>query len=113
MKVLQLNREVLELYNILYSSNGTPWFTIFVHQIKVALMFICLFFGWFSSVIFIIIHVKTDLQQSLYAVFQIAAEFTANYTVCIACLYPDLIDAIFVKLNDIRENGNFIQLIHF
>lgn len=107
MKVLQLNKEILELYNVRYSSNGTPWVTILVHQVKVTLMFICLFFGWVSSVVFIIIHLKTDLQKSLYAVFQIAAEFTANHTVCIGCLYPELIDGIFIKLNDIRDNGNF------
>lgn len=110
MKVLQLNRELFELYNVRYGLNGISWLTILVHQIKVTLMFICLFFGWSSSVVFIFIHVKTDLQRSLYAVFQVAAELTANYTVLIACLYPELVDNIFIKLNDLRENGNFIRL---
>lgn len=105
MKVLQLNKELLALYDVLGVSDSRPWKIKLRRQIIVTAMLICLLCGWSFSMAFIIMYLKTDLQNALYAIFQVAAEFSANYTVLIACLYPKLIDTVFVKLNYVRENG--------
>lgn len=106
MKVLQLNKELLSLYSFWYNSDGTPWHIKLIRQIKITLMIFCLLFGWASSVVLIVKYIAIDLQKSLYAVFQVAAEFGANYTVVVACLYPESTEGIFKRLNDIRDKGN-------
>lgn len=107
MPTLELNRELLEVYSAFFSSGNKPWKIRLRHQIIVLIMFGCLLFGWSSSVVFIIMYQKADMRNALYAVFQVAGEFSANFTVLVACIYPKSVENIFIKLNDVRENGKF------
>lgn len=111
MSILRLNKELLELYGGFSSSSNTSWKIRLRHQILVLIMFVCLLFGWSSSVVFIIMYQKTDIRDALYAVFQVAGEFSANFSVLVACMYPKSIENIFIKLNDVRENGKFAWFI--
>lgn len=107
MKPLQLNRELMTYICTCTPPDKTP-FLIRVHrQILVGIMFICLTFGWASSVVFIIWYVTTDLRNALYAIFQIAAEFFAFYTAFVTYMHPDSALNIFLKFNHIREHGKW------
>lgn len=108
MEVLQLNRELLDLFRFRAKSDGTPWYTKLRRQVIIAVMLIFLLFGWASSVVFIVKYIKIDTISALYAIFQVASEFSANYTVFVMCLYPETTDSMFIKFNDVRKNGKFL-----
>lgn len=69
MKVLQLNKELLGLYDIRGISDSRPWPIELCHLIIVTVMLICLVCGWSFSLAFIIMDLKTDLRDALYTAY--------------------------------------------
>lgn len=113
MTILQLNKELLDVFCVFSRSESSSWRIRLKRLIILLFLFVCLLFGWSTSVIFIIKYRKSDLRSALYAVFQVAGEFSANFTVFIACVFPQLIKNIFIKLDVIREHGKrFYPLIN-
>lgn len=104
MEPLQLNRELLTYICACSPPKNTPWSIKLRRHIIVIIMIILLMFGWISSVVFIIKYVKVDLRNALYAIFQIAAEFSASYTLLTAYIQPGSSLTVFLKFKNIREN---------
>lgn len=105
MDPLKLNRELLTYICACSAPRGTRWYIRVCYQALAVVLTIFLIFGCVSSIVYIVQYLKTDLQSALYAVFQVAAEFSAFYTMIMVCLNPNATLAVFLKLNHIRENG--------
>lgn len=105
MEPLKLNRELMTYVCTCTPPKDTPLLVRVRRQILFMVMLILLMFGWISSVVYIIKYVKTDLRNSLYAIFQIAAEFGGSYTILSAYLHPDSALNVFNKFKYIREHG--------
>lgn len=106
MEPLQLNQELMTLICVCASSEATPWFIKVRRLALVVTMLILLSFGWVSSIVFIILYFQTDLRSALYAIFQIAAEFSAWYTVIVTFTNPKLVQRVILKFRKVRSEGN-------
>ena len=106
MEPLQLNRELLTYICMCTPAKGTSLHVRVCHQILFVIILTLLMFGWIASVVYIALYVKSDLRGALYAIFQVAAEFSASYTVLSTYLHPDATLAIFNKFKYIRDSGN-------
>lgn len=106
MEPLQLNRELLTYICMCTPAKGTSLHVRVCHQILFVITLTCLMFGWIASLVYIVLYVKNDLRGALYAIFQVAAEFSASYTILSSYLHPDATLAIFNKFKHIRDSGN-------
>lgn len=110
---LLLIREFMTLISTCAPLEATSWNFRLFRRILFAIIMFCLTFGWVSSIDFIIKYLETDLQSALYAIFQIAAEFSAFYTVFVTYLNRKTVLTSFIKFKEIRENGKISSLILF
>lgn len=62
-----------------------------------------IFSGLTGSVVFFLKFVSTDLEESLYALFQIAAIFSTSNAIVVAVLMRHRIPAMFSNLTEIYE----------
>lgn len=105
MEPLQFNRELMTAIRVCTPLNETSKMVEIRRHILVIITQMLLIFGWVSSIVFIVEYMKSDLGNALYAIFQVAGEFSGWYTLFISYLNPDSLLAVFIKLKDIRENG--------
>lgn len=105
MDPLKLNRELLTYICACSAPRGTRLYIRVCYQASAVVLIIFLIFGCVSSIVYIIEYLKTDLQSALYAIFQVAAEFSAFYTMIMVCMNPNSTLTVFLKLNHIREKG--------
>lgn len=110
---LLLIREFMTLISTCAPLEVTSWNVQLFRRILFAIIMFCLTFGWVSSIDFIIKYLKTDLQSALYAIFQIAAEFSAFYTVFVTYLNQKTVLTAFIKFKEIRESGKISSSILF
>lgn len=110
---LQLNRDLLALFNSQLSSPDTPSHIKWKRKAILVIYQICQVFGCISSSVFIMENFKTDLSSALYAVFQVAATFNTLYFIVITWFYSESLCNFFAKCDDIRANGRLRKKIHW
>lgn len=91
MQPLQTNRQLLKLFNLRGHTvdDDTPWAVRHRNQIYLFIIYAFLCYGLGTSLYFIIEFIDSDLESALFAVFQVAAEFSTLYTITVTCLFPD------------------------
>lgn len=103
-KPLQLNQVLMTLF-IIPTAAEAPWYIRRCRQVIVYLALLFTTFGYGASIDFIIKYLKTDVGSALYAVYQVAAEFGASYSILIALLLPKALQNIFSSIQHVRETG--------
>lgn len=110
MQPLKINRELLQLFDVRSHSivDDTSWIVRRRNRLFLFIIVAFLCYGLVTSLCFIIEFIETDLESALFAVFQVAAEFSTLYTVSITCIFSHSVRNFFNKLKDFRENGEFL-----
>lgn len=106
---MQLNRELMTAICVCAPSEKLSKIDKIHREIFGILIQMLLLYGYGTSIIFIWKYLKSDLPNALYAIFQVAGEFGAWYTVFITYLHSGSVLIVFNKLKDIRENGKSQQ----
>lgn len=110
MQPLNINSELLKLFNLrahTIDDDDTSWTVRQRNQIYLFIIFVFLCYGLSASLYFIYEFIETDLESALFAVFQVAAEFSTLHTVFITSIFPYSVRNFFNKLKDVRGNGKF------
>lgn len=101
MESLELNKQIftwLSIYPADKRDVRKAWYR------SIAIMIISIeFFGFISSVWFIVENIKTEFEHCLTALSQFAALGSVNYMWTIAMIQQNQIVDVFNKLKDIRD----------
>lgn len=88
MKVFYIIQRVFTLLSILPSSTEIKWLTIVLYKLIICAIILIFLISDISSILYFKNHLKNDLENAIYALFQIAA---------ISCSLHNLIGAIFLR----------------
>lgn len=107
MKVLELNRKLLELLGVCpeSSNNLSNW-----HKINFIVVLLLQILGLVSSIWFIIMYLTTDLNSVLYAGFHTSAYSSSTYSLLVGFMVQHKIFETFKKLQDIYDEREFFWL---
>lgn len=106
MQPLQPNKDLLTLIWVCQPAENTIWY-IKCRNIAMCMLSIgLLIFGGIDSVVYIDRYILVDLENALYAIFQVAAEFSASYTLVSSVILSKTLDnliKIFYLIHDKRK----------
>lgn len=71
-------------------------------------IFLIVFIGNISNIMFVILNVSTDLESSLYSVFSSTALTTCLFQMMVGFRYPQKLSAIFAKFQQFYDESNSI-----
>lgn len=103
IKPLQTNRLIMTWLCLCHEDEATSkW-----KKLAYIICALTLSFAFFSmsvvSVTFVVKYFKVDLEEALYAVFQVSGYFAQIYTMISAFILRNEISGIFLKLYDIYD----------
>lgn len=105
LEPLHLNREWLKMFYMRAIPEEMPCHIWWRRRILVSLLLAQLLSGSLLSFDFIVKFIDTDLEDALFAVFQVVGDFAVFFTAFITYIYPKPVQTIFIKFKHIRENG--------
>lgn len=103
MKPLEMNRRVLTWLCVYPASENTSKSTKTLYVIFTLIILSGNLIGLGLSIDYFLKSASTDLEDSLYALFQILATAKMSYTMIVAYFLRHRITAIFVSLSDIYD----------
>lgn len=108
MEPLQMNREILKVFDLRINNiDDTPLLTKWCNRIILFIILASLTHAGSSTINFMIEIMETDLESALFAIYQVAACFSALYTAVVTSLFPEPVQIYFDKLKDTRKNCKF------
>lgn len=109
MEPLELNRKIFILFG-LYPTGERPFAR--KHLLRLLFSFIIFqfeFLGVFSTSIFIVTHIKADIERAINCTLQLSALFGAVYSMILGLIFRTKIIKIFGEFLKIHEDSKLVS----
>lgn len=107
MKIFELNRHIFTWLNLCPDFGSCSQFQKWLRFTIVAIILITECLAVLASSMFIHRFFETDIENCLYALFQVAALFSVIYMWTAGFIQRNTISKIFVEYQEIYENSTF------